>query len=71
MVPVRQDKSPRELRLLVKVAKDGKVVQRLPGIALILDGRGRGEARQPCWLVWIRRIWPERCSVTMPMGLLD
>ena len=44
MVPVRQDKSPRELRLSVKAAKDGKVVQRLLGIALILDGRGRGEA---------------------------
>ena len=41
MVPVRQDKSPQELRLSAKAAKDGKVVQRLLGIALILDGRGR------------------------------
>jgi transposase len=44
MVPVRQDKSPQELRLSAKVAKDGKVVQRVLGIALILDGRGRSEA---------------------------
>jgi len=44
MVPVRQDKSPQELRLSAKAAKDGKVVQRLLGIALILDGRGRSEA---------------------------
>ena len=44
MVPVRQDKSPQELRLSAKVAKDGKVVQRILGIALILDGSGRGEA---------------------------
>ncbi len=44
MVPVRQDKSAEELRLSAKAAKDGKVVQRLLGIALILDGRGRREA---------------------------
>ena len=44
MVPLRQDKSPQELRLSAKVAKDGKVVQRVLGIALILDGRGRSEA---------------------------
>ena len=44
MVPVRQDKKPQELRQLAKAAKDGKVVQRLLGIALILDGRGRSEA---------------------------
>src|SRR3954452_9108860 len=44
MVPVRQDKSPQELRLSAKVAKDGKVVQRILGIALILDGRERSEA---------------------------
>lgn len=44
MVPVRQDKRPQELRLSAKAAKDGKVVQRLLGIALILDGRGRSEA---------------------------
>jgi transposase len=44
MVPVRRDKSPQELRLSAKVAKDGKVVQRLLGIAFILDGSGRGEA---------------------------
>ena len=44
MVPVRQDKSAEELRLLAKATKDGKVVQRLLGIALILDGRGRREA---------------------------
>ena len=44
MVPVRQDKRPQELRLLAKAAKDGKVVQRILGIALILDGRGRSEA---------------------------
>jgi hypothetical protein len=44
MAPVRQDKSPQELRLSAKVAKDGKVVQRVLGIALILDGRGRSEA---------------------------
>src|ERR1700760_188278 len=44
MVPVRQDKRPQELRRSSKAAKDGKVVQRLLGIALILDGRGRSEA---------------------------
>jgi hypothetical protein len=44
MVPVRQDKKPQELRQLAKAAKDGKVVQRILGIALILDGRGRSEA---------------------------
>ena len=44
MVPVRQDKSPQELRLAAKGTKDGKVVQRLLGIALILDGAGRREA---------------------------
>ncbi len=44
MVPVRQDKRAQELRLSAKAAKDGKVVQRLLGIALILDGRGRSEA---------------------------
>ena len=44
MVPVRQDKSPQELRLSAKGTKDGKVVQRVLGIVLILDGRGRSEA---------------------------
>lgn len=44
MVPVRQDKSPQELRLSVKGATDGKAVQRILGIALVLDGRARGEA---------------------------
>jgi hypothetical protein len=41
-VPVRQDKRPQELRLLAKAAKDGKVVQRVLGITLILD-RTRAE----------------------------
>ena len=67
MVPVRQDNKPQELRQLAKAATDGKVVQRILGIALILDGRGRSERLR--WLVWIRRLWPGRCSVTTPRGL--
>lgn len=46
MIPVRQDKDAKRLRLLARLEKVGKVVRRLLGIANILDGRGREESAE-------------------------
>jgi len=44
MIPVRQDKDAKGLRLLARLEKVGKVVLRLLGIAHILEGRGREQS---------------------------
>ena len=44
MIPVKQDKSATDLRLLARLQNGVKAVLRVLGIAHILDGRGRAEA---------------------------
>jgi transposase len=44
MIPVKQDKSATDLRLLARLQSGVKAALRLLGIAHILDGRGRAEA---------------------------
>lgn len=44
MIPVRQDRSARDLRRAAQSERGGKIVRRLLGIAHVLDGRGREES---------------------------
>ena len=44
MIPVRDDRSAEELRVLARAAATGRETLRLIAIAAILDGRGRRES---------------------------
>jgi len=66
----RVDHTPVELRVLAGRARDGRIVRRLLGLALAMEGQGRGEAAKACGMDrQILRDWVARYNEAGVAGL--
>lgn len=71
-IPLRDDFSSRDLRMLARVSTDADQVRRLLAMAAILDGASRGEAAKNAFCdVQTLRDWVIRFNREGPDGLID
>ena len=71
-IALRQDFDAAQLRALARASKNARQVRRLPALAAVYDGAGRGEAAALSGMDWqILRDWALRFNADGPDGLID